>query len=423
MSKKQKGPEGTPACSRLGSVGGQAVLEGIMMRNGDSYAVGVRRETGEISIAKGEFISVRKKHKVLDLPIIRGSVNMVESMVLSFRTLETSAKQFGLEETEAEAGKLDKWLEKHFGDSLINIIMVIAMILGVGLSLGLFFFLPSLITKLMDTYIFSGNMGWWKNLAEGILKIFIFILYLLLTSLMKDIRRTFEYHGAEHKTIFCYESGEELTPANVMKYKRFHPRCGTSFLFIIIFLNILIFSLPIFTWDNVLLRFVTKLLTLPIVVGVGYEFLRFTGKHPNILTMALSYPGLLIQRITTREPDEGQIEVAIHALKAAMPEEFPDFVPQMVFDENAKSEQSKSESDGAETNNTESNGAETNNTESNGAETNNTESDGAETNNTESNGAETNNTESNGAELIKSDQNGASGTKSQEGDSSNGGDC
>ena len=333
MAKKENNNQ--RSC-RLGAVGGQAVLEGIMMRNGDNYAVGVRRESGEISIAKDKFVSVRKKHKLLDLPIIRGSVNMVESMMLSFRTLETSAEQFGIEETSEEPSKFEKWLEKHFGDKLMNVLMTFAMIVGVCLSLGLFFFLPSFITKLADTYIFGGEMGWWRNLCEGVIKIVIFIAYLLLTSLMKDIRRTFEYHGAEHKTIFCYEAGEELTPENVKKYKRFHPRCGTSFLFIIIILNILIFSLPIFTWENVVIRFATKLLTLPLVVGVGYEFLRFAGKHPNPVTNFLSIPGMLMQRITTREPDEGQIEVAIHALKAAMPEEFPDFVPQLVYEKPEK---------------------------------------------------------------------------------------
>lgn len=351
MSKKTK--ENQSSCRRLGAVGGQAVLEGIMMRNGDNYAVGVRRETGEISIAKDTFVSVRKKHKWLDLPIIRGSVNMVESMMLSFRTLETSAEQFGIEETEGEPSKFEKWLNDKFGDKLMNFIMVIAMIFGVALSLGLFFFLPSFVTKLADTYIFGGNMGWWRNVCEGVMKIVIFIAYLLLTSIMKDIRRTFEYHGAEHKTIFCYEAGEELTPENVKKYKRFHPRCGTSFLFIIIILNILIFSLPIFTWENVFLRFGTKLLTLPLVVGIGYEFLRFAGKHPNPITNFLSLPGLLMQRITTREPDEGQIEVAIHALKAAMPEEFPDFVPQLVYEkaekDEAKAETETESADGAET--------------------------------------------------------------------------
>ena len=336
MAKKTK--ENQSSCPRLGAVGGQAVLEGIMMRNGDNYAVGVRRETGEISIAKDTFVSVRKKHKILDLPIIRGSVNMVESMILSFRTLETSAEQFGIEETAEEPSKFEKWLDKHFGGNLMDVLMNVAMIIGVCLSLGLFFFLPSFITKLADTYLFGGNMGWWRNLCEGVMKIVIFIAYLLLTSLMKDIRRTFEYHGAEHKTIFCYEAGEELTPENVKKYKRFHPRCGTSFLFIIILLNILIFSLPIFTWENVFIRFGTKLLTLPVVVGVGYEFLRFAGKHPNPVTHFLSLPGLLMQRITTREPDESQIEVAIHALKAAMPEEFPDFVPQLVYEKPEKTD-------------------------------------------------------------------------------------
>ena len=334
MAKKENNNQ--RSC-RLGAVGGQAVLEGIMMRNGDNYAVGVRRESGEISIAKDKFVSVRKKHKFLDLPIIRGSVNMVESMMLSFRTLETSAEQFGIEETTAEPGKFEKWLEKHFGDKLMNVMMTFAMIVGVCLSLGLFFFLPSFLTQLANKYIFGDALSdGVKTVIEGVMKVFIFIAYLLLTSLMKDIRRTFEYHGAEHKTIFCYEAGEELTPENVKKYKRFHPRCGTSFLFIIIILNILIFSLPIFTWENVVIRFATKLLTLPLVVGVGYEFLRFAGKHPNPVTNFLSIPGMLMQRITTREPDEGQIEVAIHALKAAMPEEFPDFVPQLVYEKPEK---------------------------------------------------------------------------------------
>ena len=345
MSKKEKNNQ--QSC-RLGAVGGQAVLEGIMMRNGDKYAVGVRRETGEISIAKGEFVSVRKKHKILDLPIIRGSVNMVESMILSYRTLETSAEQFGIEEQAAESeSKFEKWLEKHFGDKLMTFVMTVAMVFGVVLSLGLFFFLPSFLTSLIDRFIFGGELAdGIKTVIEGVMKVFIFIGYLLLTSLMKDIRRTFEYHGAEHKTIFCYEAGEELTPENVKKYKRFHPRCGTSFLFIIIILNIFIFSLPIFTWENVLIRFATKLLTLPVVVGVGYEFLRFAGKHPNPVTNFLSIPGMLMQRITTREPDESQIEVAIHALKASMPEQFPDFVPQLVYekpDKDAKNEEQGSE--------------------------------------------------------------------------------
>ena len=320
-----------------------------MMRNGDNYAVGVRRESGEISIAKDTFVSVRKKHKFLDLPIIRGSVNMVESMMLSFRTLETSAEQFGIEETAEEPSKFEKWLEKHFGDKLMNVLMTFAMIVGVCLSLGLFFFLPSFLTSLIDKFIFGETLAdGVKTVIEGVMKVFIFIAYLLLTSLMKDIRRTFEYHGAEHKTIFCYEAGEELTPENVKKYKRFHPRCGTSFLFIIIILNILIFSLPIFTWENVIVRFATKLLTLPLVVGVGYEFLRFAGKHPNPVTNFLSIPGMLMQRITTREPDEGQIEVAIHALKAAMPDEFPDFVPQLVYEKPEKGEEKGSATESSE---------------------------------------------------------------------------
>lgn len=326
MSKKEKNP-------RLGVVGGQAVLEGIMMRHGKRYSVAVRRENGDIAVSNSEHISLRKRFKLCNIPIIRGVINMVESLILSFDTLETSAKQFGLETDEGEEmSRFEKWIDKHFGDKILNIVMVIATVLGLGLGIGLFLLLPSFLTGLLDTYVISGDMGWWKNLIEGLIKIVIFVAYLVLISCMKDIRRTFEYHGAEHKTIFCYEAGEELTPENVKKYKRFHPRCGTSFMFVAILVSILISSLPFVTWDNIALRFITKLALLPLIVGLSFEFIMLAGKHENFITKLLSVPGMLAQRLTTREPDERQIEVAIHALKSSMPEEFPDFVPQILVE-------------------------------------------------------------------------------------------
>ncbi len=327
---------------RLGVVGGQAVLEGVMMKHKDRYSVAVRKEDGTIVVQDETFVSLRKKHKTLNIPILRGVINMVEMLKLSIKTLDISARLYGIDE-EVEEGKFEKWMKKHFGKGIVDLIMWISVFLGIALSLFLFIFLPSFCTNLIDKAS-GGQLGVWRNVIEGVLKIAIFIGYLLLCLLMKDIRRTFEYHGAEHKSIFCYESGEELTPENVKKYKRFHPRCGTSFMFVIIIISIFVSSLPIFTWENMFLRFLTKLAFLPIIVGLGFEFIMFSGKHENIFTKALSFPGLLMQRITTREPDLDQIEVAIHALKSSMPEEFPDYIkPDAQIEENESKEMGSEE--------------------------------------------------------------------------------
>lgn len=309
---------------RLGTVGGQAVLEGIMMKGGNKYAIAVRREDGSVALSRHEYVSVRKKYKILNLPILRGIVGFVESMILNFKTLGISAEQYsGLDEVEPET-KFEKWISEKFGDKLLSVVMGISMVFGVLLSVGLFIFLPSFVTRGIEK-LFSLDLGLWKNLIEGLLKIAIFVGYLLLVSLMKDIRRTFEYHGAEHKSIFCYESGDELTVENVKKHRRFHPRCGTSFIFVILIIGILINSLPFVPWDNMFLRTLIKLLILPLTVGIGFEFIMFAGKHDNLLTRILSAPGLWMQRITTREPDDAQIEVAIIALKSSLPNVFPEF--------------------------------------------------------------------------------------------------
>lgn len=327
---------------RIGTVGGQAVLEGVMMKGKSEYAIAVRREDGTISLSKDSFVSVRKKYKLLGLPLIRGVVGFVESMILSFKTLSASAEQYGLDDAEPET-KFEKWLDRHLGEKLMAVIMAISSVLGVLLAFGLFFYLPSFITKLIEK-LFSANLGVFRNLIEGIIKIAIFIGYILLVSLMKDIRRTFEYHGAEHKSIFCYESGEELTVENVKKQKRFHPRCGTSFIFVMLILSILINSLPFVPWDNLLLRVLTKLLLLPFIVGIGFEFIMYAGRHDNLFTRICSAPGLWMQRITTREPDDSQIEVAIMSLKAALPDAFPNFEYHDPHDEAAVSAEIKTAS-------------------------------------------------------------------------------
>ncbi len=320
MKDKSNKEKKEASCSRLGTVGGQAVIEGVMMKGRENFAVSVRMEDGSIKTTVNKHTSVRKKHKILNIPILRGIINFVEMMILSYKTLMISAEALGLE--EEEESKFEKWLRVKFGKSIMDVIMVVSTILGVGLGFGLFFFLPILITKSLDSAV--GGIGWFKNLVEGLIKIGIFVLYLWGVSFMREIKRTFEYHGAEHKSIFCYESGEELTPENVKKYTRFHPRCGTSFMFVMLLISILIFSLPFITWDNMFLRMITKVLLLPIIVGIGYEFIMFAGKHDNIIVRILSAPGLWMQRITTREPDLKQIEVAITSLKKALPDVFPE---------------------------------------------------------------------------------------------------
>ncbi|MBQ7669634.1 MAG: DUF1385 domain-containing protein [Clostridia bacterium] len=323
MSKKEKNP-------RLGRVGGQAVLEGVMMRSGDDISIAVRREDGEIVSKNSKFTSVRKKHKFLNIPILRGCVNFVEMMKMSFSTMKDSTKLLGLTEFDEET-KFDRWLKRKFGDRIMNVIMAIATVLGVLIAIGLFTVLPMLITTWIKGLVGGDETKWSYNflfsLISGVIRIIIFIVYMILVSLMKDIKRTFEYHGAEHKSIACYESGMELTPANAKKCTRFHPRCGTSFIFVILILSILIFSLVPWktdTFTDKLVMLLLRFALLPVVTGIGYEFLMYAGKHPNKCSLALSFPGLLMQRITTKEPDEEQLEVAIKALKLAMPEEFPE---------------------------------------------------------------------------------------------------
>ena len=312
---KKKTEEKNP---RLGKVGGQALLEGIMMRSGDEIAISVRAMDGTVRSKKTKFVSLRQKHKILNIPFIRGMISFVESLVMSYQTMNTAVDMLGIEEEET---KFEKWLKKKFGANLMDVLMPIAMVLGVFLALGIFVFLPTLIASWV-AIPFGGDIGIWKSAIEGILKVVIFVAYMLLISLMPDIKRTFEYHGAEHKSIFCYESGEELTVENVKKYKRFHPRCGTSFMFVMIIIGIIIgFILP--TDMNTILRGFCKVLLLPVTMGIGFEFLMYAGKHDNFLIRALSAPGLWMQRITTKEPDDGQIEVAIKSLKLAMPEQFP----------------------------------------------------------------------------------------------------
>lgn len=303
---------------RLGQVGGQAILEGVMMKSGEDVAISVRAMDGTVRSKKTKHVSLRKKYKIFALPLIRGVVSFIESMVLSVSTMNDGVDMLGIEEEET---RFEKWLKEKFGTGLLAVLTPISLVLGLLLSFALFFYLPSLISGWIAKP-FGGDIGIWRSAVEGVVKIAIFVGYILAVSLMPDIRRTFEYHGAEHKSIFCYESGEELTVQNVRKHSRFHPRCGTSFMFVMILIGIVIgFFIP---FQNPLLRTVCKLLLLPLTVGIGFEFLMYAGKHDNFLIRILSAPGLWMQRITTKEPDDAQLEVAIKSLKLAMPAVFPD---------------------------------------------------------------------------------------------------
>ena len=297
-------------------VGGQAVLEGIMMKRGNTCATAVRCPDGTIALDKREVRSIKEKYKFLKIPIIRGVVGFVESMKLSMSILTLSAEMQGIEEEET---KFEKWLQQKLGKSLMGVAAVIGGVLGVFLALGLFFYLPMLISKLISLVFEMPSLM--KAVVEGVVKILIFLLYVWAVAFMPDIRRTYEYHGAEHKSIFCHEAGLPLTVENIKKQSRFHPRCGTSMMFVMLILSIVVSaSLPASLWNNLFLRFLTKIAIIPLIVGIGYEITIFSGTHDNLLLRILTAPGLWFQRITTREPDEKEIEVAIKALEAALEE-------------------------------------------------------------------------------------------------------
>ncbi len=327
-AKKAKDTCSSPLDCKRGKIGGEAVIEGIMMKAGGKYAVALRQEDKRIRITDHTYTTVRDKCRLLRLPIIRGIVNMIESLILSYKVLGISADAMGLEE---EPTKFEKWLTRVCGKHLVDIIMGIAMVLGLVLGFGLFFYLPMLVTKALDGAL-GGNLGWFKNLVEGLMRIAIFVGYVWVVSFMNDIKRTFQYHGAEHKTIFCYEAGLPLTVENVRKQSRFHPRCGTSFIFVVLILSIIVSSF--ITWDSLALRLLIKLPLLPLVVGLSFEFIMYAGKHDNLFTTILSFPGLMMQRLTTKEPDDGQIEVAIASVMRILPEEYPDFETYAVPGEN-----------------------------------------------------------------------------------------
>lgn len=305
------------------SVGGQALIEGVMMQGPKGVATAVRRTDGTIITEHHEVKHLRDKSKFFNIPIIRGIVAFIESMITGYKMLMYSAEASGMEDLEdVEMTKFEKWLTDKLGDKFMDIIMFIATILGFALAVLIFFYLPVFIFNRINA-LTGNSISAWQGTIEGCIKIVIFVLYMLLVSQMKDIKRVFKYHGAEHKSITCYEQGLELTVENVKKCSRFHPRCGTSFMFVMLILSIAVITIlslfvPKELKQNTVLWMLIKLPMVPIIMGIGYEFIRYAGRHDNILVKILSAPGLWMQRITTKEPEDDIIEVGIESLKAVI---------------------------------------------------------------------------------------------------------
>ena len=307
------------------SIGGQALIEGIMMRGPKGNSMSVRLPDGTIETEVEPFVPLKNKYKILGWPIIRGVAGFIESMATGYKYLMKSAdKTMTEEEKEEEMSKLDRWLTDHMGEKMMAVVGVISAILGAGLAFVIFMYLPTLGVDLLDDYILrSVDIQRFHPLLEGVLRMIIFVLYMYVVSRMSMIKRVFMYHGAEHKTIFCYENALDLTVENVRKMSRFHPRCGTSFMFVMIIISVLVSSalvliFPELSGINRLLWIAIKVAILPLVMGLGYEFIKYAGKHENVIVKILSAPGLFMQRITTVEPTDDIIEVAIESIKAVI---------------------------------------------------------------------------------------------------------
>ncbi len=315
MSSKNCGE----SCEQFKSkIGGQAVIEGVMMRGIDKAAMACRLPDGEIDMEIWPIKGGKNVPWYRKIPFVRGVFNFIVSMIDGYKCISRSAEKQIIDDDDEELTRFEKWLDEKLGDKIMPIISGISIVIGVALAVVLFMMVPSWISKGINYFIPLN--GFARNVIEGLLKIAIFIGYTALTALMKDIRRTYEYHGAEHKTITCYEHGEELTVENVKKHSRFHPRCGTSFIFLVLFISIFVNTVLHLPWSSVFIRMLCKIAVLPLIMGIAYELIRLAGKYDNVVTKVISAPGLAIQRITTREPDGEEIECAIAALKAVIPE-------------------------------------------------------------------------------------------------------
>ena len=302
-------------------IGGQAVMEGVMMKAPDAIAIAVRRPDGEIVLKRDAYVSPASRHKWMGWPIVRGVVNMVNMLVMGMSSLDASTKMLGV--LEEEPSRFEKWLSAKLGKSIDKVVMGVAIVLAVALSVLLFIMIPSFVGSLLNRAVSSLLV---VNLVSGLVRIAILILYIGLTGLLPDIRRTYQYHGAEHKTVYCHEAGLPLTPENARRFSCLHPRCGTSFLLLVMIISILLGAISdqllhlIFGVEQLsfLARFARSILLLPVVAGVSYEVLKGLAHSDAPLVRALRWPGLMLQHLTTREPDDRQLEVAIASMNAAL---------------------------------------------------------------------------------------------------------
>lgn len=299
--------------NKLGKVGGQAVIEGVMMQSNDYRAIAVRKSDGKIEVKKEKIKSWVKDKNIDKIPFLRGAFILIDTMISGINSLNYSSSFFLEEEEEEDA--IDKFIQKIFKDKANDAIIAISLLISLALSIGIFILIPTFIGGLF-LKIINNHIG--LNLIEGAIRIVILVAYMALVSLNSDIKRVFQYHGAEHKSIYCYENDLELTVENARQFGRLHPRCGTNFLFIVMFTSIILFSF--FGWPNPLLRIIIRIICIPIVAGIAYEIIKFLGKYNNIFSKIVAYPGMMMQKITTNEPDDEQLEVALVALKAVLNE-------------------------------------------------------------------------------------------------------
>lgn len=303
--------------SKRTSIGGQALIEGVMMKGPENIAIAVRKPDNNIELKIEKIKSLSKKNKFFTLPFIRGMIGLIDALVIGTSALLYSAEFFEEEIPKDKDGNPKKTItQKLFKDKAQDVEMILAVIISLSLTIGIFMVLPSFLTNLLKERI-NSNFG--LNLMEGVVRITIFLIYIVWIAKLEDVKRVFQYHGAEHKSIHCYESGMELTVDNVKKFPTLHPRCGTSFLFMVMIVSILVLSF--FGWPNPLVRVITRISMFPVIAGITYEINRIIGRSENKFCYALSYPGLMIQKYATvKEPDESQIQVAIESLKAVIPE-------------------------------------------------------------------------------------------------------
>lgn len=295
--------------NRYSGIGGQAVLEGIMMKNKDQYAVAVRKPDGEIEVEVDVYRGVMHESKITKIPFLRGIFNFIDSMMLGTKTLNYSASFY--EEEDAEETKTDKFLDKLFGENAEKVLMGFTTVLSLVLAVAIFIILPYFLASFLQDYVRNTSL---MAIIEGAMRIVIFLLYVVGISAMKDIKRVYQYHGAEHKCINCIEKGRPLTVKNVMRSSRLHKRCGTSFMFLVMFVSIILFFF--IRVENPVQRIIIRVLLIPVIAGISYEIIRWAGRSNNILVRILSAPGMWIQKLTTKEPDESMAEVAIKAVEA-----------------------------------------------------------------------------------------------------------